>query len=76
MLVGVMFARLFGMMDGLNVVPMGDVCMVTGCFMVGRVVVFGCQAMMLGSMFVMLSGLAMMICGLLGHEWLKPRWLG
>lgn len=61
----VMFARLFSMVNSVHVVPLCDVRMVTRCFVIGRVVVFGRQAMMLGGVFVMFSGFAMMICSLL-----------
>lgn len=61
MLVGVKLARLFGMMDCVDVMPLRHVRVMTGLLMVPRGVMLGSRAMMLGGLLMMLGGLQMMI---------------
>ena len=62
------FACFFGMVFGLNVVAMRDVRVMPGCFVIAGFVVFGCLAMVLGSVFVMFGGLAVVLSSFFRHE--------
>jgi hypothetical protein len=66
-IVGVMLARFFGVVDGVDVMAACDVRVMAGLLMIPTLVVFGCCAVMASSVFVMLRGLAMMVGGLSGH---------
>jgi hypothetical protein len=65
--VGVMLARLLRVVRCMVVMPVRDVRVVTGLFMVGVGVMFGRGAMMLRRVFVMFSSFQMMIGDLFGH---------
>jgi hypothetical protein len=67
-LVGVMLARLLGVMRCVIVMPRSDVRVVTGLFMVGVGVMFGRGAMMLRGVFVMFSSFQVMIGDLFRHK--------
>ncbi len=64
-LVGVMLAGLFGVMLGVNMMALRHVRVVPGGFMIAALVVIGRRLMVLGGMFVMLRGFAMMLGSLL-----------
>lgn len=64
-LAGVMLARLFGMMLGLDVMTLRHVCVMTGRLVVATFVVVGRRLVVLGGMLVMFSGFAVMFRGLL-----------
>ncbi len=59
-----MFARLFGVVDGVGGVTVRDVGMVPGLDVVAGFMMFSGFAVMLGGMFMMLGGLKMMRCAL------------
>lgn len=67
MLVGVVLARLFGVMFGVDVVAVRHVCVMTGLLMVARGVMLGSRAMMLGGVFMVLCGFQMMLGAVFGH---------
>lgn len=56
-----MLARLFGVMNRVDVVPLRDMRVMAGLMMVPRAVMLGGGAMMLRRLFVMLSGFEMML---------------
>jgi hypothetical protein len=60
-IVGVMLAGFFGVMLGVNMMALRDVRVVPGGFMIAALVMIGRRLMVLGGMFVMLSGFAMML---------------
>ena len=60
MMLGVVNARLVGMLVRVQLVAMRDLRMMGRLFMVARFVVFGGFVMMLGGLFVMVGGLAVM----------------
>jgi hypothetical protein len=64
---GVMLAGFFGVMLGVVVVPLRDVRMVAGLFMIAGAVMLGGGAMMFGGVLVMLGGFQMMLRGVFGH---------
>ncbi len=53
----VMLAGFFGMMLGVDMVTVRGVRMVAGFLVIAGSVMFGCMAMVFGSLFVMLGGL-------------------
>jgi len=55
--VGVVFARLLGVMRRVDEMPVGEMCVVTGLLMVPSFVVLGRCTMMMCRVFVMLCGL-------------------
>jgi hypothetical protein len=57
----VMLGRLFRMLAGLNVVPVGQMCMVGGRFMISVGVVFRGFAVMARSVFMMIRCLVVMM---------------
>lgn len=52
---------LFGMMRGMKVMPMRNMCVVTGFLIIAGFVVFGCFAMVTRRMLMMLCGLFVML---------------
>jgi hypothetical protein len=54
--IGVVFAGLFGMVRRVHVMPMREMGVVSGFFVVGAAMVFRRPAMVLGGGFVMLGG--------------------
>jgi hypothetical protein len=67
-LVGVMLARLLSVVRRVIVMPVRDMRVMTGLFMVAVGVLFGRGAMMLRGVFVMFSGFQMMIGDFFGHK--------
>ena len=63
----VMLARLFGVMLGLDVMSLRDLCVMTGRVVVATFMVVGRRLMVPGGMLVMFSGFAVMFRGLLRH---------
>jgi len=63
-----MLTGFLGMMGSVHVVPMGEVCMMPGLFMVPGLVMFCGLAVMSCGMFVMLSGFVVVFCsGMASH---------
>jgi hypothetical protein len=65
--VGVMLARLFGMMRGMIQMTFGDVRVVAGLLVVTRLMMLGGGQMMLRGMLVVLGCLAVVVCGFFRH---------
>ena len=59
-LAGMMLARLFGMMRGVNLMALRHVCMVTGLVVIAGFVMIRGRLVMLSGMVVVLGGFAMM----------------
>jgi hypothetical protein len=59
-LVGVMLASFFGVMNRIQMMTVSHVCVVTGLFMVAGVVVIGSRTMMFRGMLMVLSRFAVM----------------
>jgi hypothetical protein len=60
MLVGVMLAGFFSVMNGMNIMAVCDVGVVTGFFGIAGVVVLGSRMMMFRRVIMVLGGFAMM----------------
>ena len=67
-LCGVVFASFLGVMGGVQMMPMRDVCMMPRLLMVSGLVLFGGLPMMAGGMLVVLRGFVVMFCsGMASH---------
>lgn len=64
MLVGVMLAGFFGVMNGVDLMAVRYVRVMTGFLMVSRRVMLGSRAVMLGGVFVMFSRFQVMFSGM------------
>jgi hypothetical protein len=64
---GVMLAGFFGVVRGVVEVAFRYVRMVSGLFMIARLMVVGGVLMMFGGVLVVLSGFAVVFRGILGH---------
>jgi hypothetical protein len=60
-LIGVMLSGFFRMMGSVQRMSVSDMGMVAGLFVIARLVVVGCFAVMLCGLFMMLRGLVMML---------------
>jgi hypothetical protein len=58
---GVMLAGFFGVMNRIDVMAVGDVCVMAGFLMIAGSVMLGCRTMVLGGFFVVLCGFHMVI---------------
>ena len=67
MLVGMMFCGLGGVMVRMQRVAVGRVGMMCTLFMITVLMVFGCSAVVLGRVFMVLRGFVMMIDVVFGH---------
>jgi hypothetical protein len=63
----VVLAGFFSVVGRMVVMPLCDVRMMAGCFVVSRLMVCSCGAMVLGRVFKMLRCFAMVFCGFFGH---------
>ena len=61
MIVGVVLAGFFGMVNCVDVVALRDVSVVPGFMVIAGAVMLGCGAMVLGGFFVVLCGFQMVI---------------
>jgi hypothetical protein len=66
-MLGVVPAGFVCVMLGVGVVPVRDVRMVAGFFMIAGAMMLGGGAMMFGGVLVMLGGFQMMFRGVFGH---------
>ena len=64
-IVGVMLAGFFGVILGVDVMPMGHVRLMTRHLVVAALMMFGGRFVMLSGMFVMFSSFAVMFRGFL-----------
>ena len=60
-LIGVVLSGFFGMMGSVHCMPVSDVGVVAGFFVIARFVVLGCFAMMSRCVFMMFRSLLMML---------------
>jgi hypothetical protein len=67
----VVLGRMLGMLDGLNVVAMSEMCMMSGLFVVVGFVMAGGFLVMARSVLVMFSCLLVMMSCFLGHKFLQ-----
>jgi len=67
-LVGVLLTCFLGMVDRMDVMPMGDMRVMTGALVIPGIVMFGGCSMVAGGVFVMFGGFAMMLSDLVGHK--------
>jgi hypothetical protein len=54
-------------MQGVEMMPMGDMRMVRSLFVIARLMVFGCFLVMARGVFVVFGGLLVMFCGFRRH---------
>jgi len=66
-LIGVMLSGFFGMIGSVQRMSVRDVGMVTGLFVIARLVVVGCFAVMFRRLFMVLRSLVMMLRSLVFH---------
>jgi hypothetical protein len=66
-LVGVVLAGFFGVMRGMDVMPVRDVGVMPSLLVISRFMLLGGGFVVLRRVFVMLRSLAVMIYGFLGH---------
>ena len=71
MFVGVVLTCFLGMIYRVNVMPLGDMRMMAGAFMIPALVMFGGRSMVAGGMVVMLRGFTMVLSALIGHKNLR-----
>jgi len=71
-LIGVVFSGFFGMMGSVNSMSMSDVGMMSGFFVIARLVVVGGFAVMFRRVFMMFRGLVVMLCSLMSHSMVPP----
>ena len=69
MIVRVVLACLFGMVNCMNMVAMRDMSVMTSLVMVARFMMIGCGAMMFGRVLMMLGSLTMMVGSFFRHIW-------
>jgi hypothetical protein len=69
--VGVMLAGFLGMVDGMDMMTMGDMRVMPGALMIPGVVMVGGCPMVAGGVFMMFGGFAMMLSALVGHRNLR-----
>jgi hypothetical protein len=60
-LIGVMLSGFFGMMNGVQCMPVGDMGMVAGFFVIARLMVLGGFAVMFRRLFMVFRSLVMML---------------
>jgi hypothetical protein len=67
MIVGVRLARLFGVMNGMDMMALRDMRMVAGLLMVPGGMMLGSRAVVLGGVLMMLGGFGVMIRSVFRH---------
>lgn len=75
-LIGVVLSGFFGMMGSVQSMSMSDVGMMAGLFVIARLVVCGCFAVMFRCLLMMFRGLLVMLCSLMSHDVVPPFALG
>jgi hypothetical protein len=70
---GMVFRRRFGVLDGMQFVPVRNMRVMAGGNVIARFVVLGCLAMVMSRMIEVFGGLVMMMmCRMLFAHWFTP----